>query len=227
MGNDVDAEVEVGREASHDRELLVVLFSEHGDVRSSGAEQLGDHGGHAVEVARPRGALHRVGQPCDVDGRREPVGIHRSYGRDVHDTDTGGSADSQVVLERPRVPVEVALLAELQRIHEDRHDHLVDEPAGCIDQFEMAPMQGAHGGHEANGVAGDVDGIGPGAHTDRGVDHDGHSGNATARKPIGQRAAEQMDTRRRRWVHRRSTTPRARRERMRQRTCRRRLGGSS
>jgi len=53
MGNDVDAEVEVGRETSHDRELLVVLLAEHGDVRSSRAEELGDHGGHAVEVAGP------------------------------------------------------------------------------------------------------------------------------------------------------------------------------
>ena len=194
MGHDVDTEVEVGCQAPHDRELLIVLLAEHGDVRSSGAEQLGDHGGHAVEVARPRGALHRLGQPCDMDRGGEPAGIHGSGSRDVHDIDIGGSTDSQVVVDRPRVLVEVALLAELQRIHEDRHDHLVGEPAGGVDQFEMAPMQGAHGGHEGDRVTGGAGGVRPGAHTGRGVDHDGH----TATLLRGSRSASGPQSR---WTH--------------------------
>ena len=174
MGHDVDTEVEVGCEAPHDRELLVVLLAEHREVGSSGGEQLGDNSGDPVEVAGSRRSLHWFGQPSDMDRGGEPAGIHGSGSRDVHDIDIGGSTDSQVVVDRPRVPVEVALLAELQRIHEDRHDHLVGEPAGRIDQFEMAPMQGAHGGHECDRVTGGASGIRPGAHTGRGVDHGGH-----------------------------------------------------
>ena len=224
MRHDVDTEVEVGRQASHDRELLVVLLSENGDVGSCGAEQFGDHGGDSVEVAGSRGALHRVGQPCNVDGRGEPVGIHRSDGWRVHDADAGGSACSQVVVERPRVPVEVAQLAELQWIDEDRHDHPVGEPARGVDQFEMAPVERPHGGHEGNRVAIGAGCIRPGAYTGRGLDQECHAGHATGA------CSSARGTPHGRWTHvsvgRRITDRRRREHRMGAR-CSEGVGGGS
>ncbi len=71
MTDDLDTEVEIGGQPSHDGELLVVLLSEHRAIGPGRSEQLGDHGGDTVEVARARRTLHRVGQSRDPDPRRE------------------------------------------------------------------------------------------------------------------------------------------------------------
>lgn len=192
MGHDLDTEVEVGGQASHDGQLLVILLAEHGNVGARGAEQFGDHGGDSVEVAGSRRAFHRVGQPADVHRGRESVWVHRRCRGHVHDADAGGSARLQVVVERPGVRVEVAPLTELQRVDEDRHDHLVGELPRRVDQFEMAAVERSHGGYERNGVARGAGCVRPGAHTGRRVDQDGHAVTLLAHvhRPAGRGAAD-------------------------------------
>ena len=46
--------------APDDRELLVVLLAEDGDVRPDRVEELRHHGGDAAEVARPVRAAERL-----------------------------------------------------------------------------------------------------------------------------------------------------------------------
>ena len=54
-------------------------------------EQLGDHGGDAVEVRRARRAAHPVGEPGDVHRRpRRSVRVHLVDVRTEHHVDTGG-----------------------------------------------------------------------------------------------------------------------------------------
>jgi hypothetical protein len=53
MTDDPDPEVQVGAQAPHDGQLLVVLLPEHGNVRPGRCEQLGDHRCDAVEVPGP------------------------------------------------------------------------------------------------------------------------------------------------------------------------------
>ena len=54
---DPHAQLQVGRGAPDQRQLLVVLLAEHGDVRADQAEQLGHHGQHAGVVAGAARAL--------------------------------------------------------------------------------------------------------------------------------------------------------------------------
>ena len=54
----LDAEVEVGAQTTHDRQLLEVLLAEHREVGADGGEELGDDGGDTVEVAGARRAFH-------------------------------------------------------------------------------------------------------------------------------------------------------------------------
>ena len=66
MADHLDPEVEVGDHPADDGQLLEVLLAEHRHVGPDGAEELGHHRGHAVEVARAGGALQsarRVRRP--------------------------------------------------------------------------------------------------------------------------------------------------------------------
>jgi hypothetical protein len=150
--DDVDAEVEVGDETSHDRELLVVLLAEQRQVWPGCRNELGDHGRHAVEVARPRRTFHRVGQTRDANGGRETVGVHRSCGRDEDDVDTGVVAHSEVVIERPWVVLEIATLAELQWIDEDRHHDDIGSSSCVADQLDVTLVQRSHRGDQCDGL---------------------------------------------------------------------------
>lgn len=53
MCRDLDAQIEVASHAPHDGQLLEVLLTEHGDVRTSRGEELGDHRCDTVEMAGP------------------------------------------------------------------------------------------------------------------------------------------------------------------------------
>ena len=221
MGDDLDAEIEVGCHASHDGELLIVLLAEHRDVRPCRSEQLRHHRGDAVEVTGPRTTLHRVAQPDDVDRRGEARRVHRRSGRDIHGIDAGRLAGQEIVVERARVLIEVSVLAELQWIDEDRHHDPVGVSASGIDQFEVTSVQSAHRGCERNGATGCAGRVCPGARSVRCVDHDGHPTNATSSTSTDlEDAALRSGTHRGTPVHRRSWLPPRRRGRRRLRTCR-------
>ncbi len=159
MLDDIDAQIEVRSEPAHDGELLVVLLAEQGHVRASCSQQLGDHGGDAVEVPRPCSALHRVGQARDPHRGCEPVRIHRRGGRDEDGVDSFGIAGEQVVVEWPWIVIEVATFAELERIHEDRHDDGVGEFSGGSNQLEVTAMQRSHRRDQRNRSAARPGGI--------------------------------------------------------------------
>ena len=63
----LDAQAEVGDHPADQRELLVVLLAEDRDVGPDQAEQLGDHGEHAAEVAGPGLALEDVAERPGLD----------------------------------------------------------------------------------------------------------------------------------------------------------------
>ncbi len=235
MTDDVDAEVEVGSEPSHDGELLVVLLAEHRRVRSGGGEQFGDHRGDAVEVAWAGGAFHRIGQRRDLHRRGEPVGIHRRHRRHEHDVDARVVAGAKVAVDRPGIVLEIAALAELEWVDEDRHRDGIGELVRSFDELEVASVQRAHGGHQRDRSPRRPGGIRPGAHVGRGVDHGGHDADASAQSGRHRRgaggsarggAAPPTARRRSRPRRLRSPMPPARRGCTRVRTCRQRPAGS-
>ncbi len=54
---DLHRQVQIGAHAADDGQLLVVLLAKHREVRLHDAEQLGHHGGHAIEMPGPVRAL--------------------------------------------------------------------------------------------------------------------------------------------------------------------------
>jgi hypothetical protein len=152
--HDVHAQIEVGGQPPHDSELLVVLLSEHGHMWTGRSQELGDHGGHTVEVSRPCGAFHRLGQARHLHRRGKPVRIHRRRRRDEDSVDSFGVAGAQVVVERPGVVIEVALFTELERVDEDRHDDGISELPGGANQLEMTAVERSHRRDQGNRVAG-------------------------------------------------------------------------
>ena len=126
---------QVGGHAPHHRQLLEVLRAEVGPARAGDGEQLGHHGGHAVEVARARRALparrsRRRPRPSSP-ARRASDGYISRDGRGEDDVGAGlGDRRSRSPLERPRVVGEVVGVAELQRVDEDADGHHVALGAG-------------------------------------------------------------------------------------------------
>ena len=151
VSDHVDAHVEIGGHLRDDRQLLEVLLSEDRRIGANRTEQLGDHGHDPFEVAGTHRPLHQIGErPGDHTGL-EVVGVHRRGGRCVHGGDAGGRTGRHVVVDRTRVAVEVGGLVELQRVHEDRHHHVVASSGGVGDQCQMAVVERAHGRHEPDG----------------------------------------------------------------------------
>jgi hypothetical protein len=180
LGHDLDAQVEIGRHAADDGELLVVLLAEHGEVGPDRREQLGHHGGDPVEVSRSRRALHPLGESAHVHRRRESVGVHHRRGRCVDGVDPGIVARLEVVVDRSRVVLEVGVLTELQRVDEDRHHHGLGPTASRPDQLEVPTVQRSHGGNQRNRAALGASAARPAAHRGGIDDHVGHVANATS-----------------------------------------------
>lgn len=159
MFDDVHAQIEIRGQPANDGELLVVLLTEQGHMWASCSQQFGDHGGDAVEVPRPCSALHGLGQTGHPHRGGEPVRIHRRGGRDEDGVDSFGIAGEQIVVEWPWIVIEVATFAELERIHEDRHDDGVSEFSCSSNQLEVAAMQRSHRRDQRNRSAGRTDGL--------------------------------------------------------------------
>ena len=89
-----------------------------------------------------RAAPHRSAvRPVDVHRRERRPRVHLGDARREHAVDALGLARLEVAGEVARVAVEVLVGAELQRVHEDRHDH---EVGGG-----RAPPASASGGRRA------------------------------------------------------------------------------
>ena len=72
--------------------------------------------------------------------------------------------DAPVVVERARVLLEVVPPVELDRVHEDRHDHALRVPACLGDEGEVAVMERTHRRDEGDPAAGGPLGVGPRLH---------------------------------------------------------------
>src|SRR5258706_14803176 len=68
----------------------------------------------------------------------------------------------------PRVAREILVGAELQRVDEDADDDSVSELPRAVHEAQMAFVEIAHGGNEADGVAARALGARPGAHLGKG-----------------------------------------------------------
>ena len=73
-------------------------------------------------------------------------------GRRKHQLDAEGVANCEVGLERPRIPLEIVLAIELQRVDEDADDHVVAVLPGCFDQSGMSLVERPHRRHESHSV---------------------------------------------------------------------------
>ena len=105
-----------------DHHLLGVLLAEVGVLGADQVEQDRDDGRHAVEMARPRGALERPRDRPDADDRVEAGRIDlRRVGRE-DDVDALRLADREVARLVARVLREVVGDVELARVDEDRDD---------------------------------------------------------------------------------------------------------
>ena len=172
--DDLDGQREVEGHAPHHGQLLEVLEAEVGPAGAGDGEQLGHHGGHAVEVARARGALpalaHARPPSTVVAGGSGQVGyISATEGTKTRSAPAPAQAGRSVV-EGARVVGDVVGVAELERVDEDAHDHHVALGPGPRHEREVAGVQRAHGGHEADGAAGGPGLVQPGSAGGAGLD---------------------------------------------------------
>ena len=151
----VDTNVEVGHHLPDHRQLLIVLLAEEDPVGAHDLQQLEHDRQHAGEMGGPGRALEFGGQRTRLHRGAQTVGIHRRGRRGEHDLDTFVAQQRQVVIEGPRVGVEIFAGTELQRVDEDRHhDHRAGHSFGGTHQRQVPVVQRAHGRHQHHPPAG-------------------------------------------------------------------------
>ena len=99
--------------------MLGVLFAEVGAVGLNDPEQLHDHRRHAAEMAGPEPAAEMIGETADVDRALRRNRVHLLDRRGEHDVDAEPVAELPVRIERARIPPQIVLAIELQRVDED------------------------------------------------------------------------------------------------------------
>ena len=105
---------------SQDHHLLGVLLAEVRMLRADEPEQDGDHGRHAIEMARPSGTLQGPRDGAHGDEGVEPRVIDLLDGRRPDEVDAFLGTDRHVACLAARVTREVGRIAELTWVHEDR-----------------------------------------------------------------------------------------------------------
>jgi hypothetical protein len=124
--------------------------------------------GFATWAGRP---FPSRGQRRHIDRRLESGRIDLACGRREEDVSIGRPRQAPVAHDRLRVPLEVFLRPELQRVDEHGHDHEVVARAGCANQRQMAFMERAHCGNHADALAELVPALRPGGHAIRAADN--------------------------------------------------------
>jgi hypothetical protein len=89
--------------------------------------------------------------------------ISRAQVASIRGVDPDGVAGGEVVVDRPRVQVEVGAHVELQRVDEDRDHHDVGVLARFVDQREVSCVQRSQGRYEGNAMPGRPLRVGVGA----------------------------------------------------------------
>ncbi len=115
-------------------------------------EELGDDGENTCEVARPCGAVERVGHRPRYDARQRPAfpGIHDAGFRHEQTIDSPGSGEFAVALEVAGIAREILVGTELEWIDENADDDTVGELACAIHQAQVALVKVSHRGNETD-----------------------------------------------------------------------------
>ena len=151
---DRDRKGKVDRHPAHDQQLLEVLAAEHGQIRLHEVEQLGDHGRHAIEMARPAGPFEDLSQLRDAnaDALACTERIDRiDFGQEQRIASMRLES-FRIGIGCARVAREVFAGAELGRIDEHAGDDGIATFAGKVDQGMVPGVQVAHGRHEADAL---------------------------------------------------------------------------
>ena len=88
--------------------------------------------------------------------RERRARVHLGRARSKHAVDALGLARREIAREIARVPVEILVGAELQRVHEDRHDHEVGRGRRRPHQRPVAVVQKTHRRHHADPLPADT-----------------------------------------------------------------------
>jgi hypothetical protein len=145
---DLDVEVQVPHQPTHDRELLIVLLAEHREVGLRREEEPGDDRRDAAEVAGPVAATQLLGQALDLDPGAVPRRVDLLGRRGEDDVTAGAPELRDVALEVAGVAVEVLVRPELRRVHEDADDHSIGGDPRLPHEREVPLVKRPHRRHE-------------------------------------------------------------------------------
>jgi hypothetical protein len=158
--DEVEVEVEVADHGAEDGDLGGVFLAEEGAVGGEDVEELGDDGSDAAEVVRARGAVEAAADVRDVDEGLGAGRVHLVGGGGEEEIDAFVAQKLAVFGEGAGIAGEVFGRGELGGVDEDGGGDAVAAGTGGADEGEVAFVQRAHGGDEAEGAAGVFQGEG-------------------------------------------------------------------
>jgi hypothetical protein len=148
----LQGEIQVKRHAANDGSLLGIFLPEVGLLRLHGVEELGDHGSHAAKVSGAHGTFQRSGQMFHLHPGLEAGRVHDLSGGQPHQVGASLLQQRQVAVNVARISSQIFVGAKLGGVNEDADCHAGAFLPGTLHQREMAGVQIAHGGHQAEWV---------------------------------------------------------------------------
>ena len=116
------------------------------------------HGLASLALAWSPRAAQDIRQSVHVHDRLHSRRIHRFDARSKHQVHTLSVAGVKVGLQRSRIGGEIVGGSELRRVHENGHGDASTSRFRRVDQRYMTLVEGAHRWHEADRLAGPLEG---------------------------------------------------------------------
>lgn len=176
--DDVDVHVEVGDHAFDDEGLLGIFLAEDGEVRADDVEELADDGGDTAKEDGAGDAAEGRHHVVEVKPGLVAGGIHHGVVGGEDDVATDVFKHVEVALHVAGVGGEVFVRGELGGVDVDAGHEGVGPLPGDAHEAEVAFVEVAHGGDEADGAAFKAELLRAGAHRGDGV-ADFHDGSVT------------------------------------------------
>ena len=103
-------------------------------------------------MPRSRRALERIGDGAGDDARERLGGIHGGGVGDEHAVDAARLGELPVARQVARIPGEVFVRAELERIDENADHDTIRELTRAVHESQMAFVEISHSGNETDGM---------------------------------------------------------------------------
>ncbi len=148
--NDLGGDIKVAHHSLDHQQLLIVLFSEHGDMGEGLQQQFCHHNRYPAKKVRAAVTAQPLRDAVHLNAGREMVWIHFIACRRIDQMTAPLGHHGGIIGLLPWIGVKVFMGRKLRRVDKDGDDDAVGFCLGFVNQAHMPDMKRPHGRHQSN-----------------------------------------------------------------------------